>query len=131
VITQQVSWKTDVTHCCFVPFVGWLVAREKSARPSPVGRLCSIHFPFQDNDLEALIAFCMKSFNPPGSCLCLLRPLLSIPFQLLLARRRIANTIAAAQPHHGGVVEWFMAAVLKTAEGKPSVGSNPTPSANL
>ena len=29
----------------------------------------------------------------------------------------------------GGVVERFMAAVLKTAVGKPTVGSNPTPSA--
>ena len=27
------------------------------------------------------------------------------------------------------MVEWFKAAVLKTAEGRPSVGSNPTPSA--
>ena len=30
-----------------------------------------------------------------------------------------------------GLVEWFMAAVLKTVEGKTSVGSNPTPNANL
>ena len=29
----------------------------------------------------------------------------------------------------GRMVEWFKAAVLKTAEGRPSVGSNPTPSA--
>ena len=27
------------------------------------------------------------------------------------------------------MVEWFKAAVLKTAEGRPSVGSNPTSSA--
>gem|GEM_PF-5770314 len=31
----------------------------------------------------------------------------------------------------GGVVERFMAAVLKTAEAKASVGSNPTPSASF
>jgi len=31
----------------------------------------------------------------------------------------------------GGVVERFMAAVLKTAVGQPTVGSNPTPSAIL
>jgi hypothetical protein len=31
----------------------------------------------------------------------------------------------------GGVVERFMAAVLKTAVGQPTVGSNPTPSATL
>ncbi len=29
----------------------------------------------------------------------------------------------------GRMVEWFKAAVLKTAEGRPSVGSNPTSSA--
>ena len=29
----------------------------------------------------------------------------------------------------GRMVEWFKAAVLKTAEGQLSVGSNPTPSA--
>ncbi len=28
----------------------------------------------------------------------------------------------------GGVVEWLMAPVLKTGEGKPSAGSNPAPS---
>ena len=29
------------------------------------------------------------------------------------------------------MVEWFKAAVLKTAEGRPSVGSNPTSSASF
>jgi hypothetical protein len=29
----------------------------------------------------------------------------------------------------GGLGEWFKPAVLKTADGKPSVGSNPTASA--
>ena len=29
----------------------------------------------------------------------------------------------------GGLAEWSKAAVLKTVEGKPSVGSNPTPTA--
>ena len=29
----------------------------------------------------------------------------------------------------GGVAEWLMAPVLKTGNGKPFVGSNPTPSA--
>ena len=28
---------------------------------------------------------------------------------------------------YGGMAEWFIAAVLKTAGGKTSVGSNPTP----
>ena len=31
----------------------------------------------------------------------------------------------------GGVAEWSIAAVLKTAEAQVSVGSNPTPSANF
>lgn len=31
---------------------------------------------------------------------------------------------------NGGVVEWSIAPVLKTGVGKPTVGSNPTPSAN-
>ena len=31
----------------------------------------------------------------------------------------------------GEMAEWSMAAVLKTAEGKPSVGSNPTLSAKF
>ena len=31
----------------------------------------------------------------------------------------------------GGMAEWSKAAVLKTVEGNTSVGSNPTPSANL
>ena len=30
---------------------------------------------------------------------------------------------------NGGVAEWMKATVLKTVEGKPSVGSNPTASA--
>lgn len=30
----------------------------------------------------------------------------------------------------GGVTEWLMVPVLKTGNGKPFVGSNPTPSAN-
>jgi hypothetical protein len=30
---------------------------------------------------------------------------------------------------HGWVSEWFMVAVLKTADAQASVGSNPTPSA--
>ena len=30
---------------------------------------------------------------------------------------------------HGGMAEWFKAAVLKTVELHGSVGSNPTPSA--
>jgi hypothetical protein len=32
---------------------------------------------------------------------------------------------------HGGMAEWFKAAVLKTASLKGDVGSNPTPSARL
>ena len=32
---------------------------------------------------------------------------------------------------HGGMAEWFKAAVLKTVECNSSVGSNPTPSAML
>ena len=32
---------------------------------------------------------------------------------------------------YGWVAEWLNAAVLKTAEGQPSVGSNPTPSVLL
>ncbi len=30
----------------------------------------------------------------------------------------------------GGVAEWSIASVLKTEVGQPTVGSNPTPSAN-
>ncbi len=32
---------------------------------------------------------------------------------------------------NGGMAEWSKAAVLKTVEGNTSVGSNPTPSANI
>ena len=33
--------------------------------------------------------------------------------------------------YFGGLAEWSKAAVLKTVEGKPSVGSNPTPTATF
>ncbi len=32
---------------------------------------------------------------------------------------------------YGGMAEWTKAPVLKTGDGQLSVGSNPTPSANL
>ena len=51
-----------------------------------------------------------------------------------LERRPLALHIAYrfhAKHPNGGVVEWSIAPVLKTGEPKGSVGSNPTPSANL
>ena len=49
--------------------------------------------------------------------------------------RRLLNLSAMAHfsrsRFSGGVVEWFMALVLKTGRPKGLVGSNPTPSASL
>ncbi len=39
------------------------------------------------------------------------------------------GTESQLESRSGGVAEWTIAAVLKTAVGKPTVGSNPTPSA--
>ena len=48
----------------------------------------------------------------------------------LANRQRLRNTFPSKPDNiQGGVVERFMAAVLKTAVGQPTVGSNPTPSA--
>jgi hypothetical protein len=43
------------------------------------------------------------------------------------------HTIPAAvgMAHFGGMAEWTMAAVLKTVVAQVTVGSNPTPSADL
>ncbi len=43
-------------------------------------------------------------------------------------RRRVAQG-PTPESVSGGVAEWTNAAVLKTAVGQPTVGSNPTPSA--
>ncbi len=39
------------------------------------------------------------------------------------------SNAAALKAVAGRVAEWSIALVLKTSDGKPSVGSNPTPSA--
>jgi hypothetical protein len=44
-------------------------------------------------------------------------------------RLRAAAVVVAARRMHGGVAERLNAPVLKTGDGRPSVGSNPTPSA--
>ncbi len=44
-------------------------------------------------------------------------------------RLRAASVVAIAAELHGGVAERLNAPVLKTGDGRPSVGSNPTPSA--
>jgi hypothetical protein len=44
-----------------------------------------------------------------------------------LAQHRANGTLLRTAP--GGVVEWFMAPVLKTGRAQALVGSNPTPSA--
>jgi hypothetical protein len=46
-------------------------------------------------------------------------------------RLRAASVVAIAAELHGGVAERLNAPVLKTGDGRPSVGSNPTPSANI
>ena len=57
------------------------------------------------------------------------------PIKILLFRKQEDNakfvnwTSRFAESHIGEVAEWFKAAVLKTAEVKASVGSNPTLSA--
>jgi hypothetical protein len=45
-------------------------------------------------------------------------------------RLRAATIVATATGLHGGVAERLNAPVLKTGDGRPSVGSNPTSSAN-
>ena len=45
--------------------------------------------------------------------------------------QRCAGAAALRQPASGGVAEWPKALVLKTSEPRGSVGSNPTPTANI
>ncbi len=45
------------------------------------------------------------------------------------SERRTNNSKLRNEVKHGGMAEWFKAAVLKTASPKGDVGSNPTPSA--
>ena len=43
---------------------------------------------------------------------------------------QLPKVLRPSKTESGGVREWSKRAVLKTAEAKVSVGSNPTPSAN-
>jgi hypothetical protein len=43
---------------------------------------------------------------------------------------RVSDGTLLAIENSGGVVEWFMAPVLKTGKVQAFVGSNPTPSAS-
>ena len=52
------------------------------------------------------------------------------PLRIPLAQTALGGIIVAlVTPIHGGVAERLNAPVLKTGNGKPFVGSNPTPSA--